>query len=209
MHIVNKTLLLAATALAPALFSTASIAQEAGDWMIRGRALLIAPDESSETSIGGEVDVSTEVTPEVDVTYFVTSNFAIEVIAGTAEHQLTAVGTAIGDVDIGSTWVVPATISAQYHFRANETVKPYVGAGINYTLFLDGEEGAVDNISLSDEFGFALQAGVDVDINEKWLVNFDVKRIWVGTDASINGGAITGDVDVDPWVFALGIGYKF
>ncbi len=189
--------------------TTAAQAQEAGDWVIRGRAIAIVPEESSTVSIGGEVDVSTSYVPEFDFTYFATDNIAFELIAAIAEHDLTAVGTAVGDVDLGDKWVLPPTLLAQYHFRVSDTVKPYVGVGVNYTFFFADDEGDVEDIALSDEFGFALQAGFDVDLGDNWLLNVDVKRLFLSTDATINGGAITADVDLDPWVFGVGFGYRF
>jgi outer membrane protein len=54
-----------------------------------------------------------------------------------------------------------------------------------------------------------LQFGVDYMLNEHWLVNVDVKKLFLSTDVSLNGGAITADVDINPWIVGAGIGYRF
>lgn len=91
-------------------------------------------------------------------------------------------------------------------------VSPYVGAGLNLTLFYGDDlpnAGAVTDIDYSSSVGPALQAGVDLQINNDWMLNFDVKKIWLNTDVKLNGGAIEADVDLDPWVFGIGFGTTF
>ncbi|MDX5494491.1 MAG: outer membrane beta-barrel protein, partial [Alphaproteobacteria bacterium] len=92
-----------------------------------------------------------------------------------------------------------------------ERLSPYVGAGLNYTFFYneDAPGGAVTSIDYENSFGWALQAGVDYAVADRWYVNFDVKKIFLSTDVSINGGAINADVDLDPWLIGVGVGYRF
>lgn len=185
---------------------------KAGDWMLRGRALAIVPDESTSTTIGGTVDVSTAYTPELDLTYFIFDNIAVELIAALAEHDAVAVDTAVGDVDLGDTWLLPPTLLAQYHFPTSiggVPVKPYVGAGINYTFFFGTSTEDVETLNFTNDFGWAVQAGIDIDIADDWVFNIDVKRFWIDTEVSINEGAILADVAINPWVFGVGFGYKF
>ena len=100
----------------------------------------------------------------------------------------------------------------QYHFNTKETVSPYVGVGLNYShLFSVKVPGAgpVTSITYTDSVGPAAQVGVDSSLNERWSLNVDLKKIWLQTDVSLNGGAITGDVDLDPWIVGVGFGYRF
>ena len=76
-------------------------------------------------------------------------------------------------------------------------------------LFFNGEDRNGFEVELDDGFGYALQAGADVAISGPWTANFDVKKVWFNTDASINGGALKSDVNLDPWVVSIGIGRKF
>jgi|TARA_E500000305_G_scaffold83376_1_gene69153 outer membrane protein len=181
---------------------------EGGDspWLIRVRGIYVSPDESaSVTGLAGTVEADGAVVPELDITYFFTDNIAAELILATSPHDMSATA----GVDLGDVWVLPPTLLLQYHFTPKDQFRPYVGAGINYTIFYGEDSGAVASIDYEDGFGYALQAGMDYDLGNQWVFNIDVKKLWLNTDVSINGGAITADVDLDPWIFGAGFGYRF
>ncbi len=188
----------------------AALAQDdKSPWQVRVRLIDIVPDESSTTSIGGEAKVDSAIMPELDISYFFNDHFAAELILATTKHDVSAEGTALGDLSLGDTWVLPPTLTFQYHINPNGTFRPYVGAGINYTIFYNHDAGDVDSIDYENGFGWALQAGTDIAIDDKWAINLDVKKLWLNTDVDINGGAVTADVDLDPWVFGAGLTYRF
>ncbi len=194
--------------------SETATAQQAGDLFVRARAIYVAPHESATTSIGGTVDIDNKVVPELDFTYFVADNIGIELIAATTKHNVVGVGTALGaSADLGSAWLLPPTLSLQYHMPVgnNSGIKPYVGAGINYTFFYSEKEagGAITDFNLKDSVGFSLQVGTDIELTENTFFNVDVKKLFLSTDAEINGGAVTADVKIDPWIIGAGIGMKF
>ena len=199
------------TCIAALQFGAGAVAaqEEKSPWQIRVRAIDVAPEESSTTSIGGEARVDSSIVPELDITYFWTDNWATELILATSKHDERAVGTQLGDVDLGHTWALPPTLTLQYHFAPDEKFRPYLGAGINYTIFHSDDAGDLDSIDYDNGFGFALQAGADIAIDDNWAFNLDVKKLWLNTDVSINGGAVTADVDLDPWVFGAGFAYRF
>ena len=182
-------------------------------WIIRARALMVEPDEGASISqIGGDVDIDEQYVPELDFTYFFTENVAAELILATTPHDVTAINTAAGQVDLGTVWLLPPTLTFQYHFLPNsDTFRPYIGAGVNYTLFYNVDEGAADDMDYDNSFGYALQAGFDYGINENWAFNADVKKVMINTDVSIQSGAnrINADVDIDPWIFGVGLAYRF
>ncbi|MEQ1790636.1 MAG: OmpW family outer membrane protein [Rickettsiales bacterium] len=181
-----------------------------GDLLLRLRAIDVIPDENSHTSIGGYVDADFSIVPEVDVTYFFTDNIAAELIAATSKHDVSAKNTTLGDLDLGEVWVLPPTLTLQYHFVNESCFKPYVGAGVNFTYFYNDKAGSsINTIEYDHSFGPALQAGVDYKIDDKYSLNLDVKKVWMNTDVKINGGAVTADVDLDPWIVGVGIGYTF
>lgn len=199
-----KTLLMLTAAIAISLPALAS-EPEAGDWMLRARVLGVIPDEDSTLSIGGEVKVDNSIVPELDVTYFFTPNIAAELIAAVTPHD---VKTKSG-IDVGSSWLLPPTLTLQYHFNGIEFMKPYVGAGINYTHFFNEDAGALNHVTYDDSFGPALQAGVDIPIKDNWYFNVDVKKVYISTTAKFSPSNIRADVDIDPWLIGAGIGYKF
>jgi hypothetical protein len=47
------------------------------------------------------------------------------------------------------------------------------------------------------------------DLDNRWFLNLDLKKVWLKTNASINGGGITGKVHLDPWIVGAGVGYRF
>lgn len=184
-----------------------SVRAEDSPWLIRARVVMVVPDESaSVTGLGGSVDIDTSVIPEIDITYFFSENWAAELVLGTSNHD---VATTPSNIDLGDVWLLPPTLTLQYHFAPKAQFRPYIGAGVNYTIFYGADSGAVASIEYDNAFGFALQGGMDYDLGDNWVFNVDVKKIWLSTDVSINGGAITADVDIDPWFFGTGIGYRF
>lgn len=186
------------------------------DWtdgfLVRARGIAILPDESSSvTPIGGDINIDDAYVPELDFSYFFNDNIALELIAATSKHDAEANGTSLGDLDLGDFWVLPPTLLAQYHLPLGSNFKPYVGAGINYTIIYneDAAGGTVTDLEVDNGFGWAMQAGVDYMLDEHWLINVDVKKIWLNLDAKVNGGAVRADIDLDPWIFGFGVGYRF
>lgn len=200
---------IAVCALAAVALSSAAQAGgndfKAGDWMIRARALGVIPAEDSTMNIAAKVEVDSSVVPEVDFTYFFTQNIAVELIAAVTPHD---VKTNTG-VDAGSSWLLPPTLTLQYHFTQLEGIKPYVGAGINYTHFFNEDAGALNAVKYDDSVGAALQAGVDIPLQGNWYANLDVKKVFIDTTAKFSPSGIRADVDIDPWLIGVGIGYKF
>lgn len=190
------------------LVSGAAIAQEDSPWMIRLRAIDVVPDESATiTPIGGDTKIDNAIVPEVDFTYFFDKNWAAELIVATTRHNVSHTPTGL---DLGSVGVLPPTLTLQYHFAPEHRhIRPYVGIGVNYTMFYGSDEPAGLKVSYKNSFGLALQAGVDFPIDDHWSVNVDVKKIYLNTDVKIEPLGVRADVDLDPWVVGVGVGYRF
>lgn len=181
-------------------------------WLVRIRGLSVMPDEAGTTvPLGGNVEIENQIVPELDISYFFTENFAVEAIFAVTPHDVSVGNSLAGDVDLGDVWLLPPTITAQYHFSPRASFRPYVGAGINYTMFFGEDSGATDSIEYSDEFGWALNAGFDVPINDTWFANVDVKKLFLETDVLVNAGGLTvvSDVTIDPWIVGVGVGRRF
>jgi outer membrane protein len=185
-----------------------------GDWIVTGRITDVSSsaDDSIFTSGGVDtglnVDVGNSIMPTLGFTYFLTDTISVEAILGTTQHEIRAQGGAT-DVAVHETWVLPPVVTLQYRPMPEARVSPYVGAGINYMLFYSGEDKNGFTVDLEDGFGYALQAGADVALTGPWTLNLDVKKVWFETEATVNGGALTSDVNLDPWVVSVGIGRKF
>ena len=182
-------------------------AKQKGDLLIRARVIHVNPDVDGTTSVGGSADADSDTTAELDFTYFLTDNIAMELILATTTHDVKVNGVA----PLGEVSLIPPVLTLQYHFNPKGKVSPYIGGGINYTIFYNEKKSsAIDSVDYDNSFGWALQAGVDIAIDDRWSINLDVKKVWLDTDVSVNGGAITAnDVDIDPWIISLGVGYRF
>lgn len=197
------------------------------NWQVRLRGIGIFPDQSATIGIiGGDIAISNAYVPELDFTYFFTEHFAAELILGTAKHDVNTVGSdisAIGgptsfDVDLGSVMLLPPTLTFQYHFfpMKEKKFKPYVGAGVNYTIFYNVKEGdVVKGIEYDNAIGYAGQVGFDILFTDKYFVNFDVKKLFLKTDVTVDasnlaaGLSIPAEVTIDPWIVGIGVGMKF
>ncbi len=181
-------------------------AAEAGDWKLRAGPYVVAP-ESDNSPIA---TVDNGISLGFNFTYFYSPNWAIEVLAATPfSHDVDV----IGDVKAAEVKHLPPTVTLQYHFDSTGAFQPYVGLGLNYTTFFDEEttsDGVLagTDLELDDSFGVALQFGADLDLNEKWFLNFDVRYINIETDASVNGTPLVG-VDINPWVVGATLGTRF
>lgn len=202
-----KKVLLIAGVIALSTASGFSQAQES-PWLVRVRAVHINPADKSDP-VGGvgasdRLTVSSKTIPEVDISYFFTPNWAAELILTYPQkHDVYLDGKSIGTFKH-----LPPTLTLQYHFTPQSSFSPYVGAGINYTRIsnVDLLNGAatLDNNS----FGLALQAGIDYKIDRHWLVNFDIKKVQIRSDVNTAAGKIS-NVQVDPWLIGVGVGYRF
>ena len=228
-------------ALAAALASGGMMAQayEQGDWVLRVGATTVDPDtDSDDINLPGGVVAKADIDDDTQLgiipMYMITNEFGVELLTATPfEHDITADvnGTSLS-VDAGTTKHLPPTLMVQWYPRGGKQGwQPYLGFGLNYTVFFDEDvdnelietlgaltEGAVDDadLDLDDSFGLAGQVGVDIPFGENWAVNVGVWYIDIETTAEItakSGGAeaakVKFDVDVDPWVYNIGIAYKF
>jgi outer membrane protein len=106
--------------------------------------------------------------------------------------------------------VLPPTVTLQYHFSPNANFRPYAGVGINYTIFYNKTGDTLSTLDLDDSFGFAAQVGADWMLTNRASINFDVKYVNIETEVSNNTtGAKLFDLDINPWVIGLGVGYRF
>ncbi len=210
----NKTLTIAFTSIALVLGAQSAFA-DLSNWQIGVRALDVVPDAGSSpiTGIGGNVtDISSEVVPELDINYYFTNYVSTELILGTTRNSVQATGTSVGAVNLGKVSLLPPTLTLLYHFLPDSRIDPYLGAGVNYTHFYNANSGDVASaIYYSDSFGPALQAGFDVNINENWAINFDVKKVFISSNvtATVGGDNLTTNVKIDPMIYGLGLHYRF
>jgi outer membrane protein len=202
------------TQAAPAPAASEAVATAQSPWQVRVRALGVVPNDSGSVRgvAGSDLQYSNSVTPELDFTYFFTNNIAAELILGTTSSKISGAGSLAG-VNVGKTWILPPTLTLQYHFTDFGAFKPYVGAGVNYTVFYnESEKTGFSNLKVDNHFGAALQVGFDYMLDEHWGVNFDVKKLFLNTEWSATHstlGALSGKAKLDPWLIGAGVTYRF
>ncbi|ANP78760.1 outer membrane protein OmpW [Vibrio crassostreae 9CS106] len=209
-------------AVIAALMSTNVLAHKEGDFIIRAGAATVSPNDSSGAVLNNpDLEFSVDSDTQLGLTfgYMFTDNISFEVLAASPfSHSISVNGLG----KIADTKHLPPTFMVQYYFgEANSDFRPYVGAGINYTVFFDeslngtGKAAGLSDLSLDDSWGLAANIGIDYMINEDWFLNASVWYADIGTTAKYKqtvGGTTTQystDVDIDPWVFMIGGGYNF
>jgi outer membrane protein len=193
----------------------APVVEEQSPWMIRVRALYVMPESGGWVNgvPNSDLSYSDAVVPELDITYFFTKNIAAELILGVTPHDVNGAGSLAGLGQIGKVWLLPPTLTLQYHFTDFGAFKPYIGAGINYTAFFNQSTSnpTVTQLDVHDSFGWALQAGFDWMIDRHWGINFDVKKLFLEPDftVTVGGARLTGTAQLNPWIFGTGVTYRF
>jgi len=198
--------LAAASTALMALAAPVAMAQDSGDWVVRARALNL--QSANKDTTGLNLSVNDKTFPEVDIGYFFSPNLAVElVLTYPQEHDIRS-----GTTKIGTLKHLPPTLLAQWHFPMAGW-RPYIGAGLNLTLFSDvkfdaGVVAALGPSIKKRSTGAAVQIGFDVPVGNGWLINVDVKKVQIKTDV-FSFGAKAGTFKVDPTLLSVGFGKRF
>ncbi|WP_339768409.1 OmpW family outer membrane protein [uncultured Paraglaciecola sp.] len=205
-------------------------AYESGDIIVRAGLTAVAPDESSSNvtvqdvgNVGMGASVNSDTQLGLNVVYMFSDNIGLELLAASPfKHDINLTGTqdndlGLGDGKLAQSRQLPPTLSVVYYLPVSETFQPYLGLGLNYTVFFDEEfvgsreNQSFNNLSLEESFGIAAQIGMDYKLDEHWLVNASVRYIDIDTRANFDVLDLPAkvSVDVDPWVYSVMLGYKF
>lgn len=202
------TLAALAGAAAPAM---AQQAQTEGNWMVRARMLKLEPANdfnAKQVLADDSVNVSDKWIPEVDISYFFSKNIAAELVLTVPQKHDVSVD---GAGKIGTFKHLPPSLLLQYHFNPEGQFRPYVGAGINYTILGSEKMSALGgDVKLENSsFGGVLQLGFDYKIAKNLFFNVDVKKIQLRTDVTHSAAGKLGTLKVDPLLWGVGLGYRF
>jgi outer membrane protein len=181
-----------------------TLAQDAGEWIVRGGFHTMTP--KSDSSAPFDVDSTSGLT--FTATYMFAPKWGVELLAGLPfVHGITLQGAG----EVAETDLLPPTLSAQYHINPNGRVRPYIGAGLNYTFFSDERTWGVlqgKKLELAGSYGPAAQVGIDIDVVPGWFINLDARWFDIDTDAKLDG-VDQGTVEIDPYAFGLSVGHRF
>lgn len=193
------------------------------DVLLRVRGIWVAPNGESDGILpalpGDRLVVHDSFAPEVDLTWMATNHIGFELIAAITKHSVHGKqGVTAGVGKVVETWVLPPTLTAQYHFNSTGKVRPYLGAGINWTIFWNEKatpelQAAVGptRVHINDSVGYALQGGVDIDISKRFFINLDAKYVDMSPRATIFTTAIgtqTSKTRISPIIVGVGFGMR-
>lgn len=208
----------AVAALAMAAVGGAAHAEDASQWLVHVGPAVIHPDAHDSMTAGGQpvpgsnVRINQRWTGEFEISRYITRNIAVSFAGGyPPTFTVEAAGSVAAVGKIGEMTGGPAAVMLQYHFMRNSMVQPYIGAGPAILIVFGCKDGALTNLRAKTVVGPAVQAGVDVMLNDRWGVYVDVKKAWQNTVAKGNLGAIPvrAEVAVNPIVPSVGVAYHF
>ncbi|TNV22664.1 outer membrane protein OmpW [Buttiauxella sp. B2] len=202
--------------LALTCLSGEALAHQQGEFFMRAGSATVRPTEGSDNVLGmGGFSVSNNTQLGLTFDYMVTDNIGIELLAATPFRHRVGLG-ATGD--LATVRQLPPTLMAQWYFGDSKSkVRPYIGAGINYTTFFDadfnqtGKDAGLTDLSVKDSWGAAGQVGVDYMVNDNWLLNMSVWYMDIDTEVKFKAGGEEQNINtrIDPWVFMFSAGYRF
>jgi len=186
----------------------------ASPWTVRLRATYLETVDKSDafTALGinfpqNAISVNDKLIPEIDVDYAFSDTITSELVLTIPQTQDV---TLAGVGKLGTFKHLPPTLFVQYRALPGNSIRPYVGAGLNYTL-LWGDNLAVAGVPLHldhNSFGLAAQIGVDAKIDAHWSFNLDLKRAMIRSDVYA-GSARLSTARLDPWLYSAGMRYDF
>jgi outer membrane protein len=232
---MNKSML-SASLVALALAAPLAHAHEAGDIILRAGAITVNPKADSSsvkvdqgplagTNLGGKATMDSDTQLGLNFAYMLNNHWGIELLAATPfEHDVKLKGTALPAANgkLGSLKHLPPTLSVVYYpLDSKSAFQPYVGGGINYTWIYDeslsseAKSAGFSNFNAKNSWGLAWQVGADYMLTDHVMLNAQVRYIDIDTRATVENNAIAPgtrakvNVDVDPFVYMVGLGYKF
>ncbi|MBI4861403.1 MAG: OmpW family protein [Candidatus Riflebacteria bacterium] len=181
------------------------------EWRLRIRALGIFPAEGMDANQGlllgaNDIKINNKLTGEFDATYIFDNHVGLELsLPIPVEHTVDQKSTG---ARLGTFKQMPACLTLQYHFHPDRDFQPYLGAGLNYTSISTVNLGGLAGLDLDrSSWGAALQGGFDVKLNDKTFFNLDVKKVFSNVDLKQFGAKIS-NVQLDPWLIGVGVGFK-
>jgi len=211
---MQSSKLAALFAAAILVLANSAVAKEAGDWLIRAGVTHISP-KSDNGSLDADPDIGIDVGSATMMTFdgtrMITDNWAVELLAALPFKHDVHLDDGDSRAKVATVKHLPPTLSAQYHFNPAGKFQPYVGAGINWTIFFDetgkGPLEGVD-LKLTNSLGLAAVVGIDIPLSESVFLNANIRYMDIDTDVKVDGSKAA-KATIDPWVYGLNLGWRF
>jgi outer membrane protein len=161
---------------------------------------------------GADAKVGDATTLLLTYEYEIKPNVGIELAVGIPPKiKATATGSVAFLGEVLSARNVAPTLLVNYHFgQKGDTWRPYFGAGVNYTKFMDVTTPYGWDVKLRDSVGMALHGGINLAMARDWgffasVARVDVKSKLVATGAVV----LESKIDFRPWTYEAGLFYRF
>jgi outer membrane protein len=220
MKKLYSVVFIAASGLAATLASHGAKADEEGNWEVRVRAIYLDPANKSDAIPALDVPkdaihINSKTLPEIDFEYFFTPHVSSELVLTYPQKQTVTVESSAlgGPTVIGTFKHLPPILTLKYNFLPDGVFRPYVGAGVNFTMLSDVRLAVPTAPPMALELsrtsvGPAVQGGFDYVLADHWVANLDVKWAMLRANVKYDSATIA-QVRVDPALFAVGLGYRF
>jgi outer membrane protein len=211
MRLKSLVAAMAAIASLAPIVAYAQVAEE-NPWMLRVRAVdLLWQNGQTDTVSTANVKAKNQLIPEFDISYFFTKNIAAELVLTWPQQVNITAGP--GNTNVGKISALPPSLLIQYHFTDLGAFKPYIGAGVNYTIFGNRQNfpGLGNSVQVDqNSVGFVAQVGTDYMFDKNWGMNLDLKYATMSTNVTtVQGNNNLGKLTLNPFMPAIGVTYKF
>ncbi len=178
---------------------------------------------NASTSVEGDTKVA------ISMNYMISDDIGLQFLGSFPFKHKIQGADGLDDVTIATTKHIPSIFTAQWHFmNSNNRFQAYVGAGFNYTVFFSGHvdsqiEDTLGNIAkiprnnmsltVNDSLGVVGEAGIDFKITDNIIINATAMYVDISTDGNIRSSKLGTkhkfDINIDPWLMMVGVGYRF
>lgn len=202
---MKRLLPLLVAILAAGTLSTAHADDDS--WVVRFGAHMVVPQSDNGQLAGMKSSIDNDVKPTASIEYLITPSWGIEALAAVPfEHDIRLDGQ-----KAATTKQLPPVLGVNYHFMPSATISPFIGAGVNRTIFFSTRGTGLlqgDSVKIADSWAAAAHAGVDFRLSPRWLLTADVRWIDIKGDVHVDGANV-GTAKVNPWVYGVSFGYRF
>jgi len=176
---------------------------------------------------GANIDAKNVETAYLGYVRSLSPNWGVELALGYPPLQKTvgkgpaSLGSVPYDGQIIATarWLAPTLLLEYTFLDPNSVLRPYIGAGVNYTNFYDRDSTAQGNaasggptkLSLTASVGWAATAGVQYHIAGRWNAYASYSFSEVKTDLSADTAGVirTTRISFAPQALVVSVGYSF
>jgi outer membrane protein len=216
-----KTHSTCAALLTAGLLAATGAAAQTSPWTVRLGPVHVGFSTRADVRVNGspvpgaDAEASSNTSLGIEASYDFTPQWTGRLLIGVPPTTtLTGTGALAGTGTLGKVKYGPAVLSMTYNLLTSGPIRPYVGAGVNYTIVFKSEDGFISNLDVKNAFGAVAQLGVEVPLDDAWSISLDARKIFLKTKASgslpaMGGAAANADIRLNPLVVFASVNKRF